>query len=232
MKRYIYLSYALLGITIAGITVTAGPLKKESHLNGVLNAEYTLADNAQLNIGIDPTHVTQARISYGKPGIFGQKNVSYWIDHGKLVSRFSAAGETESLAQTVNTMHHAGVNIEASSIRVTPTTKQVSVAGHPGRVYHITARIGGEVRSWDAVLASGKDMYRLNKAWNRLIGELGPMQPSEQIAATLLAENLHPELHGYAPLKIGNAVELKKLQNDFSIARIYLPNIMNPGMES
>ncbi|OBS09552.1 hypothetical protein [Acidihalobacter prosperus] len=231
MKRYIYLSYALLGMTVAGITVAASPLTEQSHHNGVLKAEYTLANHARLKMGIDQAQVTRASIKYGTPGLFGQKDVSYWIDHGQLVSRYSAPGDTESKAQTVTSPRRPGLNVEPSSIRVIPTHTQVNVAGHMGQVYRIQARINGQMHSWNAVLAKGDQMRRLNKAWNRLVGQLGPIQSSEEVATTLLAINLHPELYGYAPLKVGHAVKLKRLQTDLSVARIYPPNTVNMSID-
>ncbi|AOU99403.1 hypothetical protein BI364_17040 [Acidihalobacter yilgarnensis] len=231
MKRYVYLSYALLGVAVAGMTVAAKPLISETHHNGVLQAEYSLADHAHLTMGIDSKHVTNASIDYGKSGIFGQKSVGYWIGHGKLISRFAAAGETETRGQVVNATRDPGLNVVASTIRVTPTHTQVNIAGHMGQVYHLRARINGQMHTWDAVLAKGGEMHRLNKAWSRLIAQLGPIQSSEEVATTMLAINLHPELYGYAPLKVGNTVELRRLRTDLSVARIYAPKTMNMSTE-
>jgi len=100
-----------------------------------------------------------------------------------------------------------------------------------GHVYQMSARIRGKKRTWNVVLATGKNMFRLSKAWNQVIGELGPMQSSEKVAATILAMNLHPRLYGYAPLKIGNAVELKSMHKDMSVARIYTPDTMNSNLD-
>lgn len=223
MKRYVYLSSAILGLAVAGITVAASPLSAETHHNGVLKAEYSLANHARLAMGIDSAHVMRASIAYGTPNIFGQKEVSYWIDHGKLISRFSAPGETETKGQTVTAQRTPELTVDASSIRMVPTGQKMEIAGRTGRVYHISARIGGHMQTWDAVLASGKGMHRLNHAWNSLVRQLGPIQSSERIATTLLAVNLHPELYGSAPLKIGQSVELKQLRTDLSVARIYPP---------
>lgn len=197
----------------------------------MLNAKYALANNAHLNISIDPKQVTQASISYGTAGIFGQKTVSYWIDHGKLVSRFTAAGKIGAPAQMINASHDPDVNIDTNTIHITPTAKQVKIAGYLGRIYHISARIGGNVNTWDAVLATGADMFRLDKAWNQVIGELGPIQSSDKIAATLLVINLHPKLYGHVPLKIGSSFELMQMHHDISVARIYTPDTINSNLE-
>lgn len=223
MKRYVYLSSAVLGLAVAGITVAASPLSAPTHHNGVLKAEYSLADHTQLTMGIDSSRVTSASISYGKANLFGQRNVSYWIDHGKLISLFSAPGDTETKGQTVTAQRMPGLSVDASSIRMVPTGQKIEIAGRTGLVYHISARIGGQYQTWDAVLASGQGMHRLNHAWNNLIRQFGPIQSSERIATTMLAINLHPELYGSAPLKIGQSVELKQLRTDLSVARIYPP---------
>lgn len=230
MKPYIYLSYTLLVMAVAGITVSAGPLDRTLQPNGVLNAKYSLPDNAQLKIAIDPTYRTHVSISYDKPNLFGQKHVSYWIGEGLLISRFSPAGDTESPGQTIKSTYLPGLKVEPGSIHIMPTTKKVIIAGYTGHLFHISARINGQTQIWDAVLANGKGMYRLNKAWSRLLSGLGPLQPSQQVAATLVAENLNPELYGYAPLKVGHVIELKHLQNDLSVARIYTPTTLHTDL--